>query len=155
MLVGEDMESVKIKNLFLLECSMHSRASSMARASACLEKLKGYCDKWGLTMNTKKTQFMIMSAGNATDKPLMLGEANLEYVNTYKYLGITISRNGNIKNMMLDRVKKARKAIFAVTQALETSQNVSVKLAMSVEDSRYLRMDPNSGESQTAGQPLE
>ena len=28
------MESVKIKNLFLLECSMHSRASSMARASA-------------------------------------------------------------------------------------------------------------------------
>ena len=31
---GEDMESVKIKNLFLLECSMHSRASSMARASA-------------------------------------------------------------------------------------------------------------------------
>ena len=25
-----DMESVKIKNLFLLECSMHSRASSMA-----------------------------------------------------------------------------------------------------------------------------
>ena len=29
-----DMESVKIKNLFLLECSMHSRASSMARASA-------------------------------------------------------------------------------------------------------------------------
>ena len=29
-----DIESVKIKNLFLLECSMHSRASSMARASA-------------------------------------------------------------------------------------------------------------------------
>ena len=29
-----DMESVKIKNLFLLECLMHSRASSMARASA-------------------------------------------------------------------------------------------------------------------------
>ena len=28
------MESVKIKNLFLLECSIHSRASSMARASA-------------------------------------------------------------------------------------------------------------------------
>ena len=27
------MESVKTKNLFLLECSMHSRASSMARAS--------------------------------------------------------------------------------------------------------------------------
>ena len=29
-----DRESVKIKNLFLLECSMHSRASSMARGSA-------------------------------------------------------------------------------------------------------------------------
>ena len=29
-----DMEPVKIKNLFLLERSMHSRASSMARASA-------------------------------------------------------------------------------------------------------------------------
>ena len=29
-----NMEPVKIKNLFLLERSMHSRASSMARASA-------------------------------------------------------------------------------------------------------------------------
>ena len=29
-----DMESVKIINLFLLECSMDSRARSMARASA-------------------------------------------------------------------------------------------------------------------------
>ena len=29
-----DMESVKIKNLFLLERSMHSRVSSMARGSA-------------------------------------------------------------------------------------------------------------------------
>ena len=29
-----DMESVKIQNLFILECSMHSKASSMARASA-------------------------------------------------------------------------------------------------------------------------
>ena len=28
------MESVKVKNLFLLECSMYSRVSSMAHASA-------------------------------------------------------------------------------------------------------------------------
>ena len=31
---SHDMESVKIKNLFLLECLMHSRVSSMARDSA-------------------------------------------------------------------------------------------------------------------------
>ena len=34
-----DMESVKIKNLFLLEFLMHSRASIMARASAIKMKL--------------------------------------------------------------------------------------------------------------------
>ena len=32
--IRHDMELVNIKNIFPLECSMHSRASSMTRASA-------------------------------------------------------------------------------------------------------------------------
>ena len=68
------------------------------------------------------------------EKPLTIGGTKLDYVGTYKYLGIIISRNGNIKNMIYDRVEKAKKAIFAVTRALKTTQNVSARLAISIFD---------------------
>ena len=89
----------------------------------------------GLIINAKKTQCMIMARGTKKEEePLTIGGTKLDYVGTYKYLGIIISRNGNIKNMIHDRVEKAKKAIFAVTRALKTTQNVSARLAISIFD---------------------
>ena len=47
------MESVKIKNLFLLECSMHSRASSMARALAVKMSGASRPNNWSVSYGSR------------------------------------------------------------------------------------------------------
>ena len=61
-------------------------------------------------------------------------DEDLQCVDTYKYLGLIISSEGSIRKMEEDRVTKAKRASFAIRQALSTSQNVSVNLYMSLFD---------------------
>ncbi len=49
-----------------------------------------------------------MSKGNSKENALTYNGEVLEFVNTYKYLGMLISKNGNIQKMVEDRVKKPR-----------------------------------------------
>ncbi len=77
---------------------------------------------------------MVLSAGNAFVKDIKFNSVTLECVSTYKYLGLVWSRNGNLNHMEKDRVKKAKKASFIICKALSTSQNISVKLALSFFD---------------------
>ena len=56
--------------------------------------------------------------------------------NFYKYLGVEITNNCEFKMVREQRVTKARNAIFSIRKALATSGNVSVKLAMSLFDSK-------------------
>jgi len=100
----------------------------------CLDKLKEYCKKWQLNVNIDKTKIMILSPGNAHTKDIVYDGTSLECVSTYKYLGLIFSSNGNIGKMEDDRIDKARKASFAIRQAISTSHNISVKLALSLFD---------------------
>ncbi len=97
-----------------------------------LEKPKEYCVKWQLNVNISKTKVMIMSKGNRKGNEFTFNGEELEFVNTYKYLGMLISKNGNIQQIVEDRVKKTKRATFALKQALGTSVNTSPKLAMSL-----------------------
>ena len=101
---------------------------SAAGLQNCLNKLSDYCCKWDLHVNTGKTKVMIMSTGRASQITIKFAEQPLECVNTYKYLGLIISRNGCLKHMQTDRISRAKRASFAIRQALSTSQNVSVNL---------------------------
>ena len=58
-----------------------------------LDKLYEYCKKWGLEVNTKKTQVMAMSNSSegVPNSIMRIGDATLEWVNSYKYLGILIN----------------------------------------------------------------
>ena len=74
--------------------------------------------------------------GNANCPTFTYGNNTLEIVDKYKYLGMIITKNGNINKMIEDRISKARKAIFLIKRALSTSCNVSPKLALSIFDKK-------------------
>ncbi len=57
-------------------------------------------------------------------------------VQTYKYLGLIINRNGNFNKTIEDRIVKTKRALFVLKQALSTSCNVPVPLAMLLFDKR-------------------
>ena len=106
-------------------------SSSPSGLQKCLDNLNEYCDKWGLSINTDKSNVMIMLKGKRT-KNLQLFQMNndiLDYVHTYKYLGIVISSDGRFSKAICDRVSKAKRATLPLKKALFTTGCVSTKVA--------------------------
>ena len=100
----------------------------------CLDKLHRYCIKWHLSVNIDKTKCMLLSLGNAKMKSFMFGEKILENVQTYKYLGVILHKNGKFSAAILDRISKTKHALHVVKQILGYSSNAPVKLAMPLFD---------------------
>jgi hypothetical protein len=57
--------------------------------------LKYLCSNKSLTVNTKKTKFMIVKSNKMNYDTFIYHNNNLEEVNSYKYLGIDIHQNLN------------------------------------------------------------
>ncbi len=75
---------------------------------------------------------MILSQGPPVNSVFLYNNLVLENVDTYKYLGLIISRTGNLNRMIHDRIVKTNRAAFMLQKALSVGQNVSVKLAMTL-----------------------
>ena len=65
-----------------------------------------------------------------------MNQSHLKDETFYKYLGVEIAINCEFNIVKKERNIKARKAVFSIRQALATSGNVSVKLAMKLFDSK-------------------
>ena len=59
-----------------------------------LEKLSNYCNTWSLKVNTDKTKVMVFEKGRATDIQIYFKGKQLELVYSFKYLGLTLYKNG-------------------------------------------------------------
>ena len=83
-----------------------------------LDKLKLYCEKWHLTVNTEKTKVLIFNKNGRLLKNYILkfGEEIFEKVKKYCYLGIIFCVSGSFKQAVHSLIDKAIKAFFALKQ---------------------------------------
>ena len=105
----------------------------------CIENLEEYTKKWGLVLSMKKTGCVIFSKTKtkyAKEVPFINNNEPIPFETFYKYLGVEIANIFEFNIVKKERKIKARKAIFSIRQALATSGNVSVKLAMKLFDSK-------------------
>ena len=105
----------------------------------CINNLELYAKEWGLVVSMKKARCVIFSKGstNYTNQhQFIYGDQLIPYEKFYKYLGVEITNNCEFKMAREQRVTKACNAIFSIRKALATSGNVSVKLSMSLFDSK-------------------
>ena len=87
----------------------------------------------------KKTRCVIFSKTKtkyAKEVPFIYNNESIPFETFYKYLGVEIANNCEFNIAKKERNIKARKTIFSIRQALATSGNVSVKLAMKLFDSK-------------------
>ena len=98
----------------------------------CLDKLRSYCIKWGLEVNSDKTKTMIFSKQKRTmGQPIKYGESNLENVDSFEYLGFKLKYNTAVSHLMADRASKARRVNHMVMQAISTNdKNISPRLSL-------------------------
>jgi hypothetical protein len=86
-----------------------------------LQNLANYCNKWGLTVNTKKTKVMVFGPGkNPISDTFRLANNHIETVNEYKYLGIIFKSNGSFDCAQQDLYHRGLKAYFKMAKIIST-----------------------------------
>ena len=80
-----------------------------------LDSLHSYCNKWGLTVNTKTPVIMVCNNGRPSIDPEMVYNGmKLNTVTNFTYLGVTLSYNGKFYMSQKRLSEQAMKAIFAL-----------------------------------------
>ena len=81
---------------------------------------------------------MTCGKGNTKQETFFFNNEKLEFVNTFKYLGIMLDRSASFKHANAERCKKAKRAMFMVSKALSTTGTVNIKMALSVFDKQII-----------------
>ena len=91
-------------------------ANSRENLQNCLDGLNQYCDKWKLQINAEKTKVRIFSNRkfNREDIGFTIGGKNIEIVDEFKYLGVTISYNGSFNANIEDLEQKGNRGLFSL-----------------------------------------
>ena len=104
-----------------------------------INKISGYCKKWKLDINIKKTKVMVFNRGNKLLKSEVRYENKiLESVKVIKYLGFTLSaKNCSLAPTIDDLSIRANRAVFALNNKMKIS-NLPTKLALKVFQSQIM-----------------
>jgi len=100
-----------------------------------LNKLQQYCEKWMLSINTKKTQVLVMNKQGRCldDLSFTFNQEKLHVVNQYKYLGLLISSSGSFTKSVENLSLRAMKAMFKIKNVIHQS-DIEVKSALHLFD---------------------
>ena len=130
-----DIDSPKLDELFV-HCLMYADdLVIMSLTEDGLQKklnnLYAYCKEWDLIINTKKTQVMAMSNSikECPNSIIRFGDETLEWVKTYKYLGVMVNANGDFLSSSENLCVRGWKAVFKIKSALkDVNINPDIKL---------------------------
>ena len=70
-------------------------AKSPETLQSMLTDIENYCRLWHLKINTSKTKAMIFEKGRRSHHDFFINNTAIEIVDSFKYLGITLFKNGN------------------------------------------------------------
>jgi hypothetical protein len=105
-----------------------------------LNTLKKYCSKYRLLVNTKKTQVMVFgrkSKGGNKDQ-CKFDDKILETIESYNYLGFTVSNDGKYMNGVDTLIRKAHRAQFMMLSKLQKFGNLEPRMLMKIFDVKIL-----------------
>ena len=82
--------------------------------------LESYCAAWGLTVNTKKTQVVVYTAGRAaaTEERFRYGGNEVETVPTFRYLGVHLHCRQAFASAASYRAEAGRRAMHLLRRRL-------------------------------------
>lgn len=78
-----------------------------------IDALQGYCLRWSLRVNLLKSKIMVFRKGTRISQNLKwhYGEANIEIVNNYVYLGVDITYNLSFRSHLRNKLSASKVAI--------------------------------------------
>jgi|SRR6218665_27832 len=88
-------------------------ATSESELQEMMDRIEGACKKYELQINSEKTKVMTTSE---TSCNIRCGNSVLEQVDTYAYLGIVITKDGDCEKEIRSRLAKG----YAITTQLKS-----------------------------------
>ena len=87
------------------------------------------CDAFGLTISLRKTKVMFTPPPNTqyTEPNIYVKGTRLEVVDSFIYLGSSLSRDGTLDSEVLLRIEKATKSFGALENRVWSDRNITLK----------------------------
>ena len=86
-----------------------------------LNKLRDYCNRWNIQVNTSKTVAMVCKKGSHTEKvDIYYGSEKLKVVKSFTYLGVTLTSSGTFYQTQKHLSEQALKATFSLNALFDT-----------------------------------
>ena len=104
---------------------------------SCLDNLNSYCNRWKLKINIPKPKVIVFSKGKRKTDNLKFYIENkkIEVVGKYKYIGVIVSYNGNLKFADEQLCNKGLKAVFSLKSKILDLNFSDMKLKLKLYDS--------------------
>ena len=92
-----------------------------------LDILYKYCQRWKLSVNTKKSYIMIFKKGCQLPNNLCFkyGSQTLSVVNKFSYLGIVFITGGSFREVQAPLSGQAQKGVYLFNRYLNKFQNIT------------------------------
>ena len=95
-------------------------ADTLEELQILMDNLHEYCCKWNISVNITKTKSMVFKSGNRREHlNLQYDGSPLETVNTFTYLGMTLSSNGKFYQAQKALAEQATKALFSLNNLFD------------------------------------
>ena len=100
-----------------------------------INKLFVYCQRWKLSLNTKKSQIIVFKKGNhPCVHKWYYGDEEISVLRSLSYLGIVFSSNGKVVKTQATLADQANKAIFQLHKILNRFKTLRVSFALDLFD---------------------
>ena len=110
-------------------------ADDIILLSTCIEGIRKhiktmehFCHKWNLAINTEKTK--VCTFGTRRHHCVLCQNTPLENVNSYKYLGVWISKNGKFTKSKTTLCLQAKKVVFGLKRAIAKLKSPPVQVSL-------------------------
>ena len=125
-------ETVLRDFLFADDCALN--ASDVHEMQVEMDSLSAACNNFGLTISTKKTEVMFQPApGNQYHEPkISVNGQTLQAVETFTYLGSTLSRTTTIDAEINNRISKAGSAFGRLKEKFWERRGMSLETKLKV-----------------------
>jgi len=117
-----------------LNCLMYADdvillSTSLRGLQRCIEGVKQFSEKWHLDINLNKTKAVIFNkSGTPIKEVLKYGDATIECVNSYTYLGIDFNISGSFENAIKRLYEKGSKALYKLYKLTDQKYDLNTLL---------------------------
>ena len=140
--IGNDLHNTRVR-LYADDTVLYTSSSNLAQSYTTLQNsltsLHNWCSINRLTINSEKSKSMLLGRSRVIQDmkltSLKLGGTPLEYVNTYKYLGITIDAQMTFQPLAKQVLKQTAHKVFLLSKV---RRFLTSKAAISVYKTKIL-----------------